>query len=78
VCPTCGQSINTPEHIEKRKIEVEELTSDISDLTNKFTNLSVSNKNREEAEAKTNKKLTRKFISIINWLWNPRGRNRYS
>jgi DNA repair exonuclease SbcCD ATPase subunit len=60
VCPTCGQTISTPEHIEKRKIEIEELTNFISDLTNQFTNLSVSKKNREEAEARNKQKTDRK------------------
>jgi DNA repair exonuclease SbcCD ATPase subunit len=60
VCPTCGQNINTPEHIEKRKIEIEELTKSISDLTNQFTNLSASKKNREESEARNKQKTDRK------------------
>jgi chromosome segregation ATPase len=60
VCPTCGQSINSPEHIEKRKIEIGELTNFISDLTNQFTNLSASKKDREEAEARNKQKRDRK------------------
>jgi DNA repair exonuclease SbcCD ATPase subunit len=60
VCPTCGQNINTPEHIEKRKVEIEELINSISDLTNRFTNLSVSKKSREEAEARNRQKTDRK------------------
>jgi DNA repair exonuclease SbcCD ATPase subunit len=60
VCPTCGQNINTPEHIERRKIEIEELTKSISDLTNQFTNLSASKKNREESESRNKQKTDRK------------------
>jgi DNA repair exonuclease SbcCD ATPase subunit len=60
VCPTCGQNINTPEHIEKRKIEIEGLTAAIDNLTVQFSNLSASKKNREEAEARNNKKTERK------------------
>jgi DNA repair exonuclease SbcCD ATPase subunit len=60
VCPTCGQKINTPEHIEKRKIEINELTNAISDLTNRFTNLSASKKDREEAESRNKQKTDRK------------------
>jgi DNA repair exonuclease SbcCD ATPase subunit len=60
VCPTCGQSINTPDHIEKRKIEIEELINSISDLTNCFTSLSASKKSREEAEARNRQKTDRK------------------
>jgi DNA repair exonuclease SbcCD ATPase subunit len=67
VCPTCGQNINTPEHIEKRKIEIAELTNSISDLTNQFTNLSASKKNREEAEAR-NKQKTDRRVYLDNQL----------
>jgi DNA repair exonuclease SbcCD ATPase subunit len=61
VCPTCGQNINTPEHIEKRKVEIEGLIKSISDLTNQFTNLLASKKNREEAEARNKQKTDRKI-----------------
>jgi DNA repair exonuclease SbcCD ATPase subunit len=67
VCPTCGQNINTPEHIEKRKIEIEELKNSISDLKNQFTNLSASKKNREESEAR-NKQKTDRSIYLDNQL----------
>jgi DNA repair exonuclease SbcCD ATPase subunit len=60
VCPTCGQKINTPEHIEKRKIEIDELINAISELTNQFTNLSASKKDREEAESRNKQKTDRK------------------
>jgi DNA repair exonuclease SbcCD ATPase subunit len=60
VCPTCGQSINTPEHIEKRKVEIGELIKSVSVLTDMFTNLSVSKKNREEAEIRNKQKTDRK------------------
>jgi DNA repair exonuclease SbcCD ATPase subunit len=60
VCPTCGQNINTPEHIEKRKIEIGGLINSISELTNRFTNLSSSKKNREEAETRNKQKTDRK------------------
>jgi DNA repair exonuclease SbcCD ATPase subunit len=60
VCPTCGQNINTPEHIAKRKFEIEGLINSISDLTNCFMNLSASKKNREEAEARNKQKTDRK------------------
>jgi DNA repair exonuclease SbcCD ATPase subunit len=60
VCPTCGQSVNTPEHIEKRKLEIEDLTKFISELTSQFTNLCASKKNREEVEARNKTKSERK------------------
>jgi DNA repair exonuclease SbcCD ATPase subunit len=60
ICPVCGQNINTPEHIKKRKIEIGELTNSISDLTSRFTNLSGAKKNREEAEARNKEKTDRK------------------
>jgi DNA repair exonuclease SbcCD ATPase subunit len=67
VCPTCGQRINTPEHIEKRRIEIEELTNSISDLTNQFTNLSISKKDHEESEARNKRKTDRK-VYLANQL----------
>jgi DNA repair exonuclease SbcCD ATPase subunit len=60
VCPACGQSINAPEHIEKRKIEIEELANSILDLTNHFAKLSASKKNREEADERNKQKTDRK------------------
>jgi DNA repair exonuclease SbcCD ATPase subunit len=60
VCPTCGQSVNTPEHIEKRKNEIEILTESICKLTGRFTDLSASKKNREEAESRNKIKSDRK------------------
>jgi DNA repair exonuclease SbcCD ATPase subunit len=60
VCPTCGQNINTPEHIEKRKFEIEDLTKSVSELTSQFTNLCGSKKSREEAEARNRIKTERK------------------
>jgi exonuclease SbcC len=60
VCPTCGQNINSPEHIEKRKIEIAELVVLISDLTSKFINLSTAKKNREDTESKNKQKDDRK------------------
>jgi DNA repair exonuclease SbcCD ATPase subunit len=60
VCPACGQNINTPERIEKRKIEIEDLTISISELTNQFSTLSASKKSREEAEARNKTKSDRK------------------
>jgi DNA repair exonuclease SbcCD ATPase subunit len=61
ICPTCGQNINTPEHIEKRKREIEDLANSITELTNQFASLSASKKNREEAEARNKTKSDRKI-----------------
>jgi DNA repair exonuclease SbcCD ATPase subunit len=60
VCPTCGQSISSPDHIEKRNIEIAELNQNIADLTNRFTNLSSAKKNREDAESRNKQKTDRK------------------
>jgi DNA repair exonuclease SbcCD ATPase subunit len=60
VCPTCGQSINTSKHIEKRKSEAEDLAKAVSELTNQFINLTATKKGREEAEARNKAKSERK------------------
>jgi DNA repair exonuclease SbcCD ATPase subunit len=60
VCPTCGQKISSPEHIEKRKTEIKGLINSISNLTNQFINLSASKKNREESEERNKQKTDRK------------------
>jgi DNA repair exonuclease SbcCD ATPase subunit len=67
ICPTCGQSVNSPEHIENRKIEIEDLTKSILDLTNQFTNLCNAKKNRDEVEARNKQKTDRK-VCLDNQL----------
>lgn len=67
VCPTCGQSINTSDHIEKRKSEIEDLIKSISELTNLFTNLTTSKKGREDAETRNKAKAERK-VQLDNCL----------
>jgi DNA repair exonuclease SbcCD ATPase subunit len=60
ICPTCGQSISSPEHIEKRKDEVKVLNQSIAELSKRFKELSDQKKRRELVEKnnleKTNNK----------------------
>ena len=50
VCPTCGQSISSPEHIAKRREEISEITKQIGELSMKFEAISVQKAKREQAE----------------------------
>jgi DNA repair exonuclease SbcCD ATPase subunit len=53
VCPTCGQSISSPEHIARRGEEIAGLEKSVADLTVQFSELSEKKTRREDAE-KTN------------------------
>ena len=50
VCPTCGQSIVSPEHITKRKNEIVEITQQIDELTTKFDSTSNQKSRREQVD----------------------------
>ncbi|MDR1147605.1 MAG: hypothetical protein LBK66_03125 [Spirochaetaceae bacterium] len=70
VCPTCGQSISSPEHIARRKEEIAALGQATADLTERFTSLSAQKSRRETAERsnldKTNRKtLLQNQISVL-------------
>lgn len=54
ICPTCGQSISTPEHIAKRKIEIVQLKNEIAELSSVFATLSEKKRAREDAEFHNN------------------------
>ena len=56
ICPMCGQSINSPEHIEKRKTEINELSQSITALTDTFVQLTQAKKRRETAELNNKQK----------------------
>jgi len=60
VCPLCGQSISSPEHIEKRKEEIVEITNIINELTAKFELMSGQKSRREQAEKSNLEKTNRK------------------
>jgi len=75
VCPTCGQSISSPDHIAKRKEEIATLNQAIADLTKKFSELSDQKKRREAADknniVKTNQKTELNHqIAILIEKWN--------
>jgi DNA repair exonuclease SbcCD ATPase subunit len=61
VCPACGQSISSPEHIARRQEEIFALDRAITDLTERFTLLSTQKSRRETADKsnldKTNRKV---------------------
>lgn len=56
VCPTCGQSISSPEHIAKRKIEVQELEKETASLSMLFLQLEDKKRLREHAENENREK----------------------
>ena len=67
VCPTCGQSISSPDHIAKRKVEISEITKQISELTAKFEIVS-DKKNRRELAEKNNLEKTNRQRALQHEL----------
>jgi DNA repair exonuclease SbcCD ATPase subunit len=60
ICPTCGQSISSPEHIAKRKEEIAILYQAIAELTEKFERLASLKSRREMADKNNLDKINRK------------------
>jgi DNA repair exonuclease SbcCD ATPase subunit len=60
VCPTCGQSISSPEHIARRKEEIAEMRNQIGELTVKFESLLNQKSQREQADKNNVEKTNRK------------------
>jgi hypothetical protein len=67
VCPTCGQSVSSPEHIAKRKEELVELTGQVSELTIEFELISNQKSRREQAD-KSNLEKTNRITSLQHHL----------
>jgi exonuclease SbcC len=62
VCPTCGQSILSPEHIAWRKDEIANLEKVINDLTVQFLSLFEKKSRRELAEKSNLEKMNSKTV----------------
>jgi DNA repair exonuclease SbcCD ATPase subunit len=67
VCPACGQSISSPEHIERRKQETLELAGQIGELTVRFE-MAVNQKFKREQADKNNLEKTNRRTSLQHQL----------